>query len=516
MSNNHQICSNQNCKNPVFKDLDKCALHCKKNKYSEDRHSGLLEEFYNLLKKYIISQKEDKTHTTIKGNNDDAKIYTIKKNNFLYKEIKFNYIHFPEVEKDFDYTSLINIFEKVSFVDCYFYNKKIDDDIELSKETRKVFFDTCVFFNDFSIYPFKGWTEDDTIFRNCTFKGKIIVKKSDKLNLINCDIFCGGTFSEDVIISGIDLNGRVFNQNKYLKDIYKIEINSNFIITNCNFEKKITLNNLKIKKILIKDSVFKEKLEIKCSEFESFEFKNSNVIKVFTGLESIFVRFQIKEAVFEDFVGFEKAKFGKQNSFQEEYISNFIYATFRSFSSFRDAKFYSGLDLSRINLKEQPNFFQTEISGNNTNRETFRIIKNSFDKNGNHIEANNYFIQEMKAYKRELKKGEDNRYSEKIVIYLNEWISSFGQSYWRPIRILILSIILYNLCFYLQKYYFVSEQSKFYWLVNFANQSSKNFLPFVNFLKEKQGMEFISLLFYIWFSVLIWQIVVAIKRHTIR
>ena len=56
-------------------------------------------------------------------------------------------------------------------------------------------------------------------------------------------------------------------------------------------------------------------------------------------------------------------------------------------------------DLENINLKESPNFLNTKIEPKNTNRETFRITKDSFDKIGNHIEANKFFVYEMKKHK---------------------------------------------------------------------------------------------------------------------
>lgn len=48
----------------------------------------------------------------------------------------------------------------------------------------------------------------------------------------------------------------------------------------------------------------------------------------------------------------------------------------------------------------------------------------------------------------------------------------------------------------------------------FVNNLSENILPFSKILKD--GMEFISLIFYIIFASLIWQKLVAVKRHTRR
>ena len=49
-------CSFDDCDNQIFKNLDKCALHCEKRKYENDYPSGILIEFNHLLKKYIFEK----------------------------------------------------------------------------------------------------------------------------------------------------------------------------------------------------------------------------------------------------------------------------------------------------------------------------------------------------------------------------------------------------------------------------------------------------------------------------
>lgn len=491
MSNNHKICKVEGCENPAFQDLEECALHCEKNSYREDWHSGLLSEFYNILEKYIKTDNDNSDQLILRG------------------------IFFPcrDNRDSFDYFKILKRFQSIHFLNCNFYYHSMD------LFPIKIFYDECCFKSEFYVYPTNILENElDSIFSMCTFENNIKIYGSNVDNENNADnsfdfyLFSDCSFLKEVSFYNCNFNNDIFHN---LDNRIKIE---KLRISDSVFNDKFSLNHSDIETLEIRDCKFMSKLEIKDSEINVLLFENSNVEKVSDFFESKIENFKFYKCIFNDFLGFEKVVFGTKNTefIFDSNMALFKHVSFMSFANFRNAVFYQGLDISDSNFKETPNFYNVKVFSNNTNRETFRIIKNSFDKNGNHIEANNYFIQEMKAYKRELKKGEDNRYSEKIVIYLNEWISSFGQSYWRPIRILILSIILYNLCFYLQKYYFVSEQSKFYCLVNFANQSSKNFLPFVNFLKEKQGMEFISLLFYIWFSVLIWQIIVAIKRHTIR
>lgn len=523
MLNHHQICCENNCENLAFKKLDKCALHCNKGEYTVDKDSGLLDEFYKLLMEYIVSQKNNEVNTSSQLKNIEEEFKKIINNNARNAEIKFTNIHFPKwnSEDNVNFIKLLDYFQSIIFNNCHIYSNSICTNLfyELRSEKilRKYYFENCSFYNNFTIYPFGYWENDSkSLFKNCNFKSKLEIKKNNKLDSFDSSIFFGGTFDKEVSLIDITLNNNIFYQEN--NNLPKIK--DGICIKNCNFEKKITLNKLKIKKILIENSVFKDKLEIKESLFDTFEFKNSNVSKVFDAFGSTFLHFKMEKTIFEDFAGFEQVKFGTENNV--ELMSEFTYVTFKSFSNFREAVFYSGLDLSRTNLKEQPNFFQVDIQGENTNRETFRIIKNSFDKNGNYIEANNYFIQEMKAYKKEMKNDSENKFDnyQKFIIYANEEISSFGQSYIKPLIILFLSSIIYwsiksihNTIFIRGEYELICLLNKF---SDFLNDLAKNFFPFSKFIEKNQGLEFVSLLFYIWFTILIWQIVVAIKRHTIR
>ena len=152
-----------------------------------------------------------------------------------------------------------------------------------------------------------------------------------------------------------------------------------------------------------------------------------------------------------------------------------------------------------------------------SNRETFRIIKSSFDKIHNYIEANKYFAYEMKKYKEELKGT--NKTQEKLILFLNEKISNYGQSYIWPIFYMIATSIIYYLLILGYENNILYEihpsiNGALEKISSFVNNVSKNISPFSKILKA--GMEFVSLVFYIIFASLIWQTLVAVKRHTRR
>ena len=204
---------------------------------------------------------------------------------------------------------------------------------------------------------------------------------------------------------------------------------------------------------------------------------------------------------------------------KKENITDFIYTTFKDFSNFRNTNFTSGLNFSSVNLKQEPNFLNAKVSKEGTDRETFRIIKYSFDAKGNKLEANKFFIYEMKAYSKELLATKGN-YAEKFVFFTNYLASSFGRSYIRPFVLLVILLGFY-VGFY--EFYQAWYQSSIYSLTEpfrtiskVLNSSAKSFLPFSRFIEVRKGFEFISLLFYVLFAILTWQIIIAVKRHTER
>jgi hypothetical protein len=295
-------------------------------------------------------------------------------------------------------------------------------------------------------------------------------------------------------------------------------------IINCEFQEKFILNNFNkvIERISIKKSIFKSKFTIINNYFiKHVSIYDSNFINIFDIHSTKFNNFFVYKSIFEDYIGFEQCTFGFGVRSEKSKTTKFMYTTFKSIANFRYTTFNNGLDIETVNFKEVPNFFNTSIEDNiinkNTNRETFRIIKNSFDKVGNSIEANRFFALEMQKYKDELKDSDD-----KHGLFIFNWsdrLSSFGQNYKKPIYwlfglILVLACLTKghdsNLMYKIHPYF--SEY--FEPFSKFLNGIAKSFLPFKKSLIE--GMEFISLLFYIIFMILIWQIIVAVKRHTKR
>ena len=534
-------CAFQDCTNNKFAPHEECALHCVKSKYQVDSHNGLLSEFNTLLKDIVIddilkeAKKGEKPYINLiikfinrrvsyqeleeksRKIEADYKGDIVPNNILSNKLLIFNGINFPERDSrdPFDYMKWLVYIGNIHFHKCIFYLSY------LYFENTKVFFDECIFKKYFGFYPAKLLENAyDTVFSHCIFTEEVSVAPSGdrpKDNIYKHRVFYNCEYSKGVTIRDCKFEAEVFYQEKDDDKYHSNKIDV-LEVKNCIFDEKLKINNFKISSLLIEDTIFNLKLEIKESIISVISFKNSNVEKVFDAFGSRFNEACFYKSIFEDFAGFEKVVFGVKGKDTEEYKAKFIYTTFMSFSNFRNTKFLSGLDFENSNLKEQPNFLKTEINSRNTNRETFRIVKKSFDDVGNQLEANKFFVEEMKAYKKEL--DDDGNKWDRLVYRANEEISDFGRSYIKPSVLLFLSLIIYTSLLSIHESFF--EYYNYFlhpWvdcLSIQANEVAKNLLPFSRFLEKKSGIEFVSLLFYIWFGILIWQIVVAVKRHTQR
>lgn len=520
---------------------------------------------------------------------------------------------------------------KVDFIKCDFYSNYF-------RINNNTYFKNCNFKNDIFIEPFSINNFDELYrYSNCTFNKEVYVIPSKENKEVLCNLFEECNFLSEMTVQDLSFKKSLFkfpdplsiSEDQNLTndiDIEKIVSCYNFnslIIKNCIFENDVKLNGfsedclqevrdlgyelqkkyLTIENLEIIDTKFEAKLEIKNASVKNINFNNSNVEKIFDIFQSRFIKATFRKSIFSDFAGFEEVEFGKKDDFNQEYQTKFIYTTFMSFSNFRKAVFHSGLDFERANLKEQPNFLHVKIEGaKNTNRETYRIIKNSFDKVNNKIEYNKFFLYEIRSHKRDIEESIYENFSKSIsdficerrsiisilllvlavfiyigffivvfllcaivlfimyaslglgliwlsialvalfmapylfpssfftylVLKINQYISDFGDSYIRPIFIFLISLILYTLVLDVHENIFYEKnenqsivflkkfvtQDWFVTLSDFLNSCAANVPLFSKALESKDGIQFISLLFFIWFGILTWQTIVAVKRNT--
>ena len=443
---------------------------------------------------------------------------------------------------------------RIDLINCYFESEYFDIN-------NNTYFKDCNFENNFAINPFsKNNSGDRYRYINCTFNGDLSVIPSGNNKEMLCNLFYECNFLSNLTIQNLEFRKNIFmfpdpvilfnnmsintNESIINNSFKKIKTHHRFkkiAISNCIFDIDFKLNgfdddyfeelnkykceyeldDMIIDELEIIDTKFESKLEIKNRSINNFNFKNSNVSGIFDVFESEFHKAYFFKSIFKDFAAFEKVKFSNGLEVNK---TVFEYTTFKDFSNFRNTKFPSGLDFSTANLKQEPNFLNTDINLNGTDRETLRIVKNSFEKNNNKIEANRFFTYEMREYRNETKWIRNP--FRRLVLDANYVISGFGNNYIWPIIILFASVALYvHLLIHQNEWVvktldlmsFIGDDRAVFWfdtVTYYANEGSKVIIPFNKLLEAKQGFEFISLLFFIWFGVLIWQTVVAVKRNT--
>lgn len=533
-------CAFLGCINSKFAPHKECALHCVKSNYQDDKLKGVLSEFYDLLRIYIAdfmnsapaptsrsmqsllsssasSYKRDLSidfpQMVRNSNLDDEETRNLIRRTNPHDLIILSNIHFPDRKSRdiFDYFKLLELFSEIHLLDCNLY---IGD---WQIEDVSFFFQGCIFHNWFDITPIRMLRNDtNCLFSECKFKNKVRLSSTELYIVFEDNLFSGCVFEDLLKIENV-----VFKKELFL-DIDERELRlSTLEIYNCNFDGGLKLNKMRISYLWIKDVNFLIGFWMLKANISTLNCINVVIDGLFDASDSSFIRAKFNRTKFLDIADFEGVRFGEINGRylkSDEYVTIFKYVTFTTASNFKNTNFFYSLDFENVDLREQPNFLKSYINSYNTNRETFRIIKYSFDSRGNALEANRFFVQEMKAFKYELK--EEGGFWDRLVYNMNDLISEFGRNYVRPVVWLVASLILYTILLSFHDWYFDNYNYFIHPCFNtlsiYANSAASNFLPFSRFLESKSGFEFISLLFYVWFAILVWQIIVAIKRHTQR
>jgi hypothetical protein len=264
----------------------------------------------------------------------------------------------------------------------------------------------------------------------------------------------------------------------------------------------------------IMDTVFNKKFQFYNNKVAILIIDNCNFYGLIDCYQTKFSSFNMHKSICENYAGFEQCEFGS-NLKNKDHLTMFKYVTFKDIFNARDAKFNSGLDMKSINLLGEANFLDAKIDPKNTNRETFRIIKHSFEKIGNQIEANKYFAKEMNKYAEDIKGTK--AYSTRFLLCVNRIVSDFGQSYIKPLAWMIFLAFTYMLINHILDIKLITTEYQFLENAydktgNFLNNFATSFTPFKKLLGRER--QFLNLIFGVAFSGLIYQFIVAVKRVT--
>ncbi len=526
-----QKCKYDWCDHQVYKNKNGCILHCEKNKslFEDDNFD---EYFKNMLIQDIVKQRRKQIlklkHLTTqdfatfldqKGIDEKSTLYKHYSLLVNDKIIVLDHIVFPskvdiledifEVElEDVEPPLYLDVLKKIGRSKFYFCEFYIN---QLENQGKECSFEYCTFYSN---WKFKDYIASNTLsMNNCLYEECKFKNGVSSIGAITNTILSSIQFADckikNLIAHDVIFKKPIFNNSESFRGKIK-----SLDFHDCEIEDKFIFNRHELEHFRLQDTVFRDKFEFKDNNNVETVIMNTNFEGLVDFYKTYFKDFFAQKSIFNEFTGFEMCTFGNLDFMK---AIAFEHVTFLSFINFRDAKFYAGLDMRDTNLKEYPNFLDAYINPKNTDKETFRIIKYSFDKVGNMTEGNKYFSYEMGKERKETYFWDDP--DKKIVLWFNYLISNFGQSFMLPLLwIFILGILHHFVNYWIDTYKIIDYFPKYHLgiesIVHDLNSFSKNILPFKRFLPE--GKEFISLLFLIGYSTLIYHFIVAVKRMTKR
>lgn len=225
------------------------------------------------------------------------------------------------------------------------------------------------------------------------------------------DCICGDEFSltgniaHGMMFSNCHFNGvSLSNIDNKIKDEYsdKLEIRNcnikNLYIQHCQFDIPISIVtqshlNSRIEELYISDVVFKKAVYIQSYKINSIDMEGITFEADFgVAYSHLYNQIFIHACEFEGAMNFEETDCYA--------LLDFDKSQFKSHTVFKNTKLYEGIKLDYVNLGTVVNFFglkklDTKKSFKNTSQESYRIIKNQFEKIGNNFEANKYHSLEL-------------------------------------------------------------------------------------------------------------------------
>ena len=367
-------------------------------------------------------------------------------------------------------------------------------------------------------------------------------------------------------------------------EFYECEFHNNFTINTvfenkvvfqgCSFNTLVNLSKCTFKsEVVFNDSKFNNKLDFANTNFKgkvrfhrvlfhkTVEFKNTT----FNDLADFYQAHFISEQQFHltDFLNitiFSEATFENQVQFLHNKIDT------ATSISFQNTTFKKSLDISRANFWCNLSFWDAKIKDTSvlssiyvydsmeydfdkqklTNdqrekaykklRESMRIVKQSFKKENNNIEALEYNEKEISLYRKELKVREIKReeehhilittlkilrkYQDRFILSLNRWSNRYGTSWGRGlfftliITLIFYSIFLYNLNLRINWQPTKDDMTK--WLrygVEFFNITHWKYKPFGIPLENQNTAYIILFIGRLFISYGIYQTVQAFRKY---
>ncbi len=370
-----------------------------------------------------------------------------KYNGFFDKEQNKCFLHCDKLnEKDYSkFGVLLEYFILDKRINTLEINKSIDDLDNYFKQGYLVFKNVVFPYNScFKLFDF--YDERKILFEKCTFLDSGFHKLNlEKLKFNDC-LFYRKKYPQKVILTA----NKIFFSSLECKNFYFSTSNTesaNIVIRDSNFEEldlvdlSLELDNVKVKnkislysfsnknqKIIINNNSFINKIIGTSTNFDLLSIIDSFICDiVFFFISPKINNLNIQNSTLENGIDLNNSIIKDRLSLINSKIKN------------------KKLDLSNTSLPNNMNFLNAKLEVEN--RETARIIKDSFDRQNNFIEANKYYAIEMKHYDNELK-WKDNL-KEKLIFKFHDWSSEHSQNWVLPLFWILLFSMGYGVIEYL-------------------------------------------------------------------
>ena len=497
------------------KDKSKCILHCKKDtwyktiKGKKEWDKEKVSFFWIKIRKKITDYKKsenltsdtplDLTYTIFplfeeakrdKSSTEEKLIWYCnffencsqdKENYVLEISINFKKCIFME-KADFKYYTCTNkiLFYEVKFMSEINFYKSHFNQVTFS---RAEFYSFSLFY-DCTLVPLLDKHLNKNQFLNTIFNDAVQFQKvkfgikdnheeeyyqlslshtkfNDRVHFINCDFFDKLTIESlknknNILLDDCHFKSlRISSQLGEFKTIGKgnKKIIENLNISNTQIDKLIINNYIinnrflfnsieKINNVNFDELVFNEKVEMKNCNINNLSFHNTKFGQTTDYFGTKFNIINFYKTTFEEVVVFENTLF--QNK------ADFKLTTFSKLGMFKNSTFVKLLNLEDSIIQGEMNFFN--VKTNTLTRETARVIKYSFEKIGNKIEANKYHALELEQKRIELKDKKCKSLSEirdNIVFTIHYWSSSHSTNWFKALCWIFIIGIFTN---------FISEQ----------------------------------------------------------
>lgn len=243
----------------------------------------------------------------------------------------------------------------------------------------------------------------------------------------------------------------------FKKDVFINKEFTHLSLKNCCFEGKFYINAqynnpdkvVKIDSLNIQDTKFHANFKLHNSEVKHFVLKD-------TDFERNADFFKTKFLTTEDIV-FHTINFRALALFGETVFSEYLvfkYVTFGGYSHFREAVFKKGLNLEYANIEKEMNFFgikklDEKESIENTNQETYRIVKYQLQKVGNIIDSNKYHALELEKKRQKVCNFCDKKnrsFLDCLVLNIHNISSNYSTNWLIALGWIFVVGLIFNFC----------------------------------------------------------------------